>query len=83
MIMKKSAIFILVFIATAYTVSAHHNIKVSGFVDSGWSAKPKLHTIPKEYNREPAVVLYQVDKIDYKYEGKSTSIYIITRTTRS
>lgn len=40
-----------------------------------WETKPQLHYLPKEYFKEPAVIVSQSDKIEYKYEGRSTSVY--------
>ena len=71
--MKKSATLIFTFIAAVLTVSAQY--RTPKVKDSDWVAKPILHPAPREYNKEPAVVLTQSSKVEYKNEGKGTSIY--------
>ena len=71
--MKKSATLILTLFVAALNATAQYRTPKTP--DSDWVAKPILHPAPREYAKEPAVVLTQSTKIEYKYEGKGTSIF--------
>ncbi len=71
--MKSSAPLIFAFLAI--TLSANAQYRTPKTPDSDWVAKPVVHGYPKEYAKEPAIVLNQHEKVEYKYEGKSTSVY--------
>ena len=77
--MKKSASLILLFAASAFTVSAQY--RTFKAPDSEWVAKPLIHNLPKAYANQPAVVLTQSEKIDYKIEGAGTSVYHVFHRT--
>ena len=70
--MKKTTLF---FALLAVTFSVTAKIKTHVAEESDWAEKPVLHTFPKEYAGQPAIILTEKDKVSYKYEGKGTSIY--------
>ena len=71
--MKSSAPLIFALLVTAFSANAQYHTPKTP--DSDWVAKPVMHTFPKEYAKEPALVLNQSEKVEYKYEGRGTSVY--------
>lgn len=41
-----------------------------------WADKPVLHDVPPEYNGEPAYFVLHDVNLDYKYEGRTTNMYV-------
>jgi hypothetical protein len=72
--MRKSIIILLSFVVAAFPVLAGIRSAKSE-PDSNWASKPQLHTLPKEYVGEPAVILTESENVAYKLEGRGTSIY--------
>ena len=73
--MKKLSIFFSLFTAAAFSVSAQkpfHN----AVTYPEWADKPVVHPVPPEYANEPAIVLLNDIALDYRYEGKSTNMFI-------
>ena len=71
--MKSSILLIFAFLAFGFSATAQYHTPKTP--DSDWVAKPVPHGYPKEYAKEPALVLNQSENVEYKYEGHDAPVY--------
>ena len=70
--MKKLSILVLSILVTAFTAKAQQE-PMPKFPD--WDPKPQMHPIPPKYFNEHAVMIFDNETRDYKFEGSDITLY--------
>lgn len=72
--MKKLSAYLMLFLATGLSVSAQKKLSQKpNYVE--WEENPKVHPVPPEYAKEPAIMLLYDVSLDYRFEGRRTNMY--------
>ncbi len=75
--MKKLTIFMFSLLVASFAAEAQQDRSMKA---PGWDPKPQMHAVPPAYFNEHAVMLFQSETRDYKYEGKDVTLYSTEHT---